>query len=299
MAKRRASRVKNRRKGHVKPFPGLMWATLALGIIGAVVTLLYLLPLPHTGPKTRPPFENFHLAPQNRLSPTPFRPESAVSMSSVAVLIDDMGYNLRIDNAFLKLEAPLSFSFLPDGPYTPTLARKASNIGKDVLIHLPLEPANGKLDPGPGVLCLDMDFDPMLRILKKDLDAVPCAIGVNNHMGSRFTANKRAMEFILAEIKRRDLFFIDSRTTKDTVAYVTAKAMGIPAAERAVFLDHDPGKKSIREEMKRLVKLSIKRGCALAIGHPTPNTLEVLHEDLPRLSKRVRLVPVHRILVSQ
>jgi polysaccharide deacetylase 2 family uncharacterized protein YibQ len=210
-----------------------------------------------------------------------------------------MGYNLRINNEFLKLEAPLSFSFLPTAPHTPKLAKKAKDLGKDVLIHLPLEPVNSAIDPGPGVLRLSMDFDSMLQILRKDLDAVPGAIGVNNHMGSKFTTSKKGMELILTEIKRRGLFFVDSKTTHDSVAYVTARSMGIPAAERAVFLDHDTQKESIRREIKKMVKLSMENGCVLAIGHPTPNTWKVLYEELPQVRKRVRIVPVHKILVTQ
>ena len=289
MATPRISREDKRR------FPGLIWAIIALGMTGAIITLLYLLPLPTT--KTHPPFEDFRRVPS--LPPSPSRPKARVSIPLVAILIDDMGYSIRMDNAFLNLNAPLSFSFLPEAPHTPMMARKAKDMGRDVLVHLPLEPLNSRIDPGPGSLRLDMDPDSMLGILRKDLDAVPGAIGVNNHMGSKFTANRKAMKFILAEIKRRNLFFIDSRTTKDSVAYITARSMGIPTAERSVFLDHDPRQEAIRKEVERLVKLSKERGHILAIGHPMSNTWKVLHEELPRISKRVRLVPVHRILVSQ
>jgi polysaccharide deacetylase 2 family uncharacterized protein YibQ len=300
MAKSRSSRKKTRKKNNVRRSPGLLWSIIALGITGAIVALLYLLPLPPgTGPKVHPPFEEFDSAPSVSRPSKPSRPESTAFMPSVAILIDDMGNNLQINNMFLRLEAPLSFSFLPDAPHTPKLAKKAKDLGKDVLIHLPLEPVNGAIDPGPGVLRLSMDFDSMLQVLRKDLDAVPGAIGVNNHMGSKFTTSKRGMELILTEIKRRGLFFVDSRTTHDTVAYVTARSMGIPAAERAVFLDHDTQKESIRREIRKMVRLSMENGCSLAIGHPTSNTWKILYEELPRVSKRVRIVPVHKILVSQ
>ncbi len=299
MAKPRKSKTNSRKKRQTRYSLGLLWATIALGIIGIVVVLLHLIPLPPgTGPEIRPPFEELRPPPPSPVPSKPLRPEHKIPTPLVAILIDDMGYNLRIDNAFLDLEAPLSFSFLPEAPHTLTLARKAKDMGRDVLVHLPLEPADGAIDPGPGALCLDMDFDSMLRILKKDLDAVPGAVGVNNHMGSKFTTSKRAMEMVLTEIKRRDLFFVDSRTTKDTVAYASARSLGIPAAERAVFLDHDPQEKAIRKEVNRLVKLSMERGSAIAIGHPTSNTWKVLYEELPRLSKHVKVVPVHEVLVS-
>ena len=300
MAKSRSSRNKTRKKNLTRRSPRLLWPIIALGITGAIVALLYLLPLPQgTGPKVRPPLEEFDSAPPVSRPSKPSRSKTTASMPLVAILIDDMGYNLPINNQFLKLEAPLSFSFLPTAPHTPMLAKKAKDLGKDVLIHLPLEPVNSAIDPGPGVLRLSMDFDSMLQILRKDLDAVPGAIGVNNHMGSKFTTSKKGMELILTEIKRRGLFFVDSKTTPDSVAYVTARSMGIPAAERAVFLDHDTQKESIRREIKKMVKLSMENGCVLAIGHPTPNTWKVLYEELPRVRKRVRIVPVHKILVTQ
>jgi len=294
MFKSRSSRNKTRKKNSARRSPGLLWPIIALGITGSIVAFLYLLPLP-----LRLLFEEFDSAPPVVRPSEPSRPKSTASMPLVAILIDDMGYNFSINNKFLKLEAPLSFSFLPTAPYTPKLAKKAKDLGKDVLIHLPLEPVNTAINPGPGVLRLRMDFDSMLQILRKDLDAVPGAIGVNNHMGSKFTTNKRGMELILTEIKRRGLFFVDSKTTHDSVAYVTARSMGIPAAERRVFLDHDTQKESIRREIKKMVKLSMENGCVLAIGHPTPNTWKVLYEELPRVRKRVRIVPVHEILVTQ
>ncbi len=287
-----ASRISRRDKRPSRRFPGLIWATIALGMTGAIIALLYLLPLPTT--KTHPLFEDFRHVPS--LPPRPSRPKTKISIPLVAILIDDMGYSIRMDNALLALDAPLSFSFLPGAPHTPMMARKAKAMGRDVLVHLPLEPFNPRIDPGPGTLRLDMDPNSMLGILTRDLDAVPGAIGVNNHMGSKFTADKKAMRFILTEIKRRDLFFVDSRTTKDSVAYSTAMSMGIPTAERGVFLDHDPRQEAIRKEVKRLVKLSKERGCVLAIGHPMPNTWRVLREELPKISREVKLVPVHRIL---
>jgi uncharacterized protein len=304
MAKPHLSRDKTRKKNLTRRSPRLLWPLIALGITGAVLALLYLLPLPPgTGPKDRPPFEEFDSAPPvsrpSKPSVPKTIPKSTASMPLVAILIDDMGYNLPINNQFLNIEAPLSFSFLPAAPHTPKLAKKAKDLGKDVLIHLPLEPFNSAIDPGPGVLRLSMDFDSMLQILRKDLDAVPGAIGVNNHMGSKFTTSKRGMELILTEIKHRGLFFVDSKTTHDSVAYVTARSMGIPAAERSVFIDHDTQKESIRREIRKIVKLSMENGCVLAIGHPTSNTWTVLYEELPRLRKHVRIVPVHKILAVQ
>lgn len=277
-------------------FPGLTWAAAALGVVSAVVALIYLLPLPvPLGPHARPPFEEPHPPPPPTSHPSPpsyVRPES---VPRVAFLIDDLGYDLAIDRAFLSIDAPLSFAFLPGAPHTQRLVREARNKGRDILVHLPMEPLSPAADSGPGALRTDMALEPLLRLLRQDIEAVPGAMGVNNHMGSRFTANRGAMELVLAEVKRRGLFFVDSRTTSGTVAYETARSLGVPAIERSVFLDHDPRPEAVRRELNRLVRLAQERGQALAIGHPLSVTLRVLYEELPRLQKEVRVVPVHRL----
>ncbi len=278
-------------------FPGLLPAVLALGVVSALLAIVYIFPDRPTMDLSRPPFEDFRPAPitpppppiKKEIPPVPRRPV-------IAIIIDDMGYNFAIDEALINIEAPLSFAFLPFAPNTKRLATLAKNRGHDILVHLPLEAMNQSLDPGPGTLRLDMDFDTILKTLKKDLNAVPYATGVNNHMGSRFTANKRAMEWVLAEVKRRNMFFVDSRTTRETIALKTARAMGIPSAERTVFLDHTLNVSSINKELSRLVRLAQKRGKAIAIGHPSRITLKVLYCRLPDIRKKVELVPVHEIL---
>jgi polysaccharide deacetylase 2 family uncharacterized protein YibQ len=200
-----------------------------------------------------------------------------------------------MNSAFLSMEYPISFAFLPYATYTDFWAKRAKELGRDVLVHLPLEPANG-IYPGLGALHTGMSLETMLRLLKEDLDRVPNAIGVNNHMGSKFTADKKSMEIVLAEVKRRGMFFVDSRTTKDSVAYQVAQSIGVPALERHVFLDHDPRPEAIKEEIRRLEILAKKNGYALAIAHPYETTWKVLYEELPRLKKELEIIPVHQIL---
>ncbi len=272
---------------------GLLWAFLTCAVI-----LLYLLPLPvHLPKNARPPFEEpISPGPVPRALPKHKPPHP---VPRVAIIIDDMGYDIGLDRAFIRLEAPLSFAFLPMAPFTRKLALEARHMGRDVLVHLPLEAENKSIDPGPGVLNVDMGFDSMLTRLRHDLDLVPGAVGVNNHMGSRFTADRQAMRIVLAEIKRRGLFFVDSRTTKYTIAYKSALALGIPSAERSVFLDHNTDPAAIKSELQRLTKLARLRGQAVAIGHPHTNTLRVLYQNLPRLCRDVKLVPVHELLTNQ
>jgi len=223
-----------------------MPAVMALSLCGALLALIYLLPGPQkVSPSARPPFEDF--GSHTPRGAPPAIPETAgpprihgPSRPMVAIIIDDMGYDYSMDEAFLQLDAPLSYAFLPFAPNTEKLALKAVSLGRDVLVHLPLEPKNGAVDPGPGVLRLDMDFNSTIETLKRDIEAVPGATGVNNHMGSKYTENERAMQIILSEIRRRHMFFVDSRTTAGTVACATARRMGIPADQRVVFLDHYP-----------------------------------------------------------
>ena len=190
---------------------------------------------------------------------------------------------------------PLSFAFLPGAPNTEKLAAKAARLGRDVLVHLPLEPLNADINPGPGALRVNMTKEAILSVLKKDLGLVPDACGVNNHMGSKFTADKKAMSIVLGEIKRRGLFFVDSVTTNKSVAYALAQEMGIPSAARSVFLDDDHSPSDIKKELRHLVLLAKRNGSAIAIGHPFPDTEKVLRDELPSLRKEVLLVPVHTL----
>ncbi len=201
-----------------------------------------------------------------------------------------------MDRQFIDIQAPLSFAFLPFAPNTEILAGYAEKKGKDVLVHIPMEPENKKLNPGRGVLTLAMDFDSLVETLKADLAAVPGAVGANNHMGSRFTKDKKAMEIVMACLKDRGLFFLDSRTTKDTVAFDVARQMGLPCAQRSVFLDHTPSREAIGREIRRSLNLAKKHGLCVAIGHPSRLTYQVLYRAIPLMRKEVRLVPVHRLV---
>jgi len=276
-------------------FKGLFLHVIIFLFLALPLAIVFLLPTPPVERSSHPVYEEFTKAPKT--SPAKKRKKRAKRagkrLPMIAIIIDDMGYDYNLDKKFILLDAPLSFAFLPYGPNTKRLAHIAHKKKRDVLVHLPMEPDNMALDPGPGVLMVDMEFDELIDTLKRNIRGVPGAIGVNNHMGSRFTADARAMEYVLAYLKERGLFFVDSRTTKETVAYETAKKMGVPCAERAVFLDHDNTRQKIGHELKRLVRVAKKNGVAIAIGHPYKNTYDVLFQSLPIIRKEVRLVPVH------
>ncbi len=279
---------------------GLLIILSILGIIGAIILLIIWLPPPAgKPPKVRPPFEEKPpLLPPPQVGPKKPAP-SIIYKPRVAIIIDDLGYNRDIDDAFLHLHAPLCFAFLPKAPYTKFLANEAHKIGgHDILVHIPMQPFNPAINTGPGELRTDMDLDTLLAILKDDLNSVPWAIGANNHMGSKFTTEKKVMTWVLEEIKRRNMFFIDSRTTAFSVAYETAKELGVPTAKRDVFLDRNPNPKAIRKQLKRLIKIAKEKGYAIAIGHPFLITWKVLYRELPWLEKQVKIVPVHELVSS-
>lgn len=300
---RRRHARERRRPG--RSFPGLLGASLFLGLIAASIAILYLFPVPpKVASKGRPPYEEFHAISQP-VPPDDGIPETAITLPSssetgtlpaVALIIDDMGYDPKLDMAFLKIPAPLSFAFLPYAPFTKPMVKRAHSNLRNVLVHLPMEPESGAVDPGPGVLVTSMTPATLLDLLNKEIDAVPGAIGVNNHMGSKFTKDKRAMEVLMSGLKKRGLFFIDSRTTKYSVAYDTARVMGVPSMSRAVFLDHDHDEKEITRQLYRLVKIAKARGQALGIGHPFPETYRVLVRELPKIRKEVRIVPVELLV---
>ena len=210
----------------------------------------------------------------------------------VALIIDDVGYNQQIAEGFLKLDAVLTFAVFPHSPHCKTIARMASTNGTEIMLHLPMEPLEyPKYDPGPGVLLSSMNPAELVAQLEANLDSVPGAIGVNNHMGSKLTADADAMTAVLSLLKERNLFFIDSRTTKHSRARASARRLGIPFAERNVFLDHSIDAKTIEKEIDRLIKIADRKGVAVGIGHPYRATLEALRRKLPELKNAVHLVP--------
>ncbi len=215
----------------------------------------------------------------------------------VAIIIDDLGYDKKIAIKFSKLNAMLTFSILPHSPYQKTIAHLSKEKGFDIMLHLPMEPVEyPDVNPGPGTLLTSMTPDQLTRQLENDLDAVPFIKGVNNHMGSKMTAASSQMYQIFTILKKRGLYFVDSRTTVDTLCKPSARLFQIPFAQRDVFLDHVATKDFIRKQLNELVRIAQHNGYAVGIGHPHSLTYQVLREMLPELQKKVRLVPASEIV---
>lgn len=211
---------------------------------------------------------------------------------TVAVVIDDLGRSLTEVERIASLGVPITFAVLPFESRTKEVARAIAETGAEMLVHLPMEPSNGA-DPGPGALTLGMTASQLAVATRRSLEAVPGATGVNNHMGSTLSADEASMRAVLGVVAERKMFFLDSRTSAKSVGYPTAMALGIPAAERQVFLDDDKSPEAIRKQFARLVDLATERGAAIAIGHPYDETLVILAEEIPKARARgVQFVPV-------
>jgi hypothetical protein len=220
------------------------------------------------------------------------------TVPKVAIVIDDLGYDGKLARKFLKIEGPLSFSVLPHGTFSKSIARRIYNAGQELLLHLPMEPTGyPEVNPGVGALMVEMTDVEIVQTLKENLDAFPYVKGVNNHMGSKFCQDERKLRPVMLELNTRGLFFLDSRTTSKTKAYTVAQELDVPSAERNVFLDNIQNPRSIRAQLSRLIELARLRGGAIGIAHPHEVTLEVLRQEIPKLSKKgVELVPVSQLV---
>ncbi len=215
----------------------------------------------------------------------------------LAIIIDDLGYDAEMDFSFLKLDLPLSLSVLPFGPATRTMVERAHEYGFELVLHLPMEPKHyPSVKPGPGGLFLSMNEKTILKVLHEDLNQVRGAKGVNNHMGSLFTEDREKMRIVLKELKKLNLFFIDSRTTKDTVCLEIAREIGLLADRRRVFLDHNLDPTAMKIQMERLLNMAKHRGSAIGIGHPYKETLKLLQDYAPRLKKEFQIVPLSELV---
>lgn len=219
------------------------------------------------------------------------------ALPKVAIIIDDIGYEQKVAEKFLSLDAVLTFSVFPCSPFQQRIIRKARAKGFEIMLHLPMEPNEyPKVDPGHNALLTSMSPDELIDQLNKNLDAVPLIKGVNNHMGSKMTTESTRMYQIFSVLKKRGLFFVDSLTTSKSLCRPSARLLQIPFAERDVFLDHVQKADFIRRQLKELIRIAELHGTAVGIAHPHEVTYEVFLEELPELQKKVRLVPASSVV---
>ena len=222
----------------------------------------------------------------------------APGLPRVAIVIDDLGNELAPSERIAGWKEPVAGAVLPRLRWSAASAEALRGGGKEVLLHLPMEPAGyPRVRPGPGLVLRSQSDAEIARTLEDDLATVPGAVGVNNHMGSVATADPRVMRAVVAVLSRRGLFFVDSRTTDATVAEKMAEDASVPAVSRRVFLDDVATEDAIRKQLDELVRRAKLDGGAVAIGHPYSATLAVLEKDLPGLAGRgVKVVKVKELV---
>ena len=214
----------------------------------------------------------------------------------IAIVIDDMGYQKKTCNSLIDLDLKLSFAFLPFGPYTRDQAYKANRRGRDVLLHFPMEAADPKIDPGPGAVNINMGRREIRKVFAANMAEVPFVVGINNHMGSRFTQNREAVKVFMELIRTGEMFFLDSRTSQSSVGYNMAREMGIRTAKRNVFLDNVRDRQKIKIQLRKLLDIADRHGSAIAIGHPYPETLQALRDLRREISRRAIVVGVKELV---
>jgi polysaccharide deacetylase 2 family uncharacterized protein YibQ len=240
-----------------------------------------------------PPFEELHRHPEESTTPRIPIPPRQEASPKVAIIIDDLGYDTSLAEGFVRLDLPLTLSILPFAPHTRSIAHRAREGGREVMLHLPMEPRSyPRINPGDGVLLVSMERAAILEVLERDLDEVPFLKGVNNHMGSRFTEDREKMMVVLAELKRRGLYFVDSKTSPMSVAFDLARQMEIRTACRDIFLDNDLSEDALKIQMERLLAVARHKGHAIGIGHPHKETLWFLRRYQAGLGKGMEVVPV-------
>ncbi len=248
-------------------------------------------PLPKSVPVPKP-------KPLPRAVPVPVpEPVPIKALPEISIIIDDIGYDRELCEKLIKLDTSLTFSILPRSPFQTSLSRLAVDRGSEIMLHLPMEPKEyPRVNPGPGALLTRMSPDELVGQLELNLEDLPYIKGVNNHMGSKMTASSTQMNQVFSVLKKRGLYFIDSKTDPDSTGRSSARLFQVPFGERDVFLDHVQTKEFVRNQINLLIRIAEKHGSAIGIAHPHEVTYRVLRETLPDLKKRVKIVPASRLV---
>jgi len=291
--------------GRRKKKGSFSWGVAAAGvIIGAAAIALFLFyvvyPIKPPEPSVRPPVLTPVLTPKEPLiePPQPAKTAKPGDFPMLAIVIDDMGRDMLTLDALFDVGVPINVAVLPHLRRSREVALEAKKRGWDVLLHLPMEPkGSDKNDPGKGALWTGMTPAEVKAQMSLDLDTVPFAVGVNNHMGSKFTEDESLMREVIKDLKKRRLFFLDSRTSSKTVAAALAREIGVQSVDRNVFLDNERDVEHIKARIAEAVRIAKKKGFSVAIGHPYPETIAALKQTLSGINnKDVRIVRLTEVL---
>ncbi len=207
----------------------------------------------------------------------------AAPKPKIAFVIDDVGYNQRQAELLFSIDHPLTIAILPQLAHSKYFAEEGKKEGFDTILHQPLEPENPNVEPGPGLIKVDMSPEQIQEILEQNLATVPGVIGMNNHMGSRATRDKKIIDVLAQKLKEKNLFFLDSLTHSESIAHEVTVSLGVPTTKRDVFLDNEDVYEKVLERIKETADVAKQNGKAIAIGHIRKNTLDAIKESIPKL----------------
>ena len=263
-------------------------------------------PPPHPGAGERKPIllaVLAHLALKPALGPQPAWLKNARAMPEirgrpmVALVIDDAGVDRKRTERAMRLPPLVTMSFLPYAPEVARQVQEAQERGHEIIVHVPMEPENGNVDPGPNALRVGDSNAEILRRLDWSLSRFSGYVGINNHMGSKFTQDAQAMRSVLEALKARGLLFLDSRTTPASVGAKLARELGLPTLERDVFLDNVDSREAVAARLAEVARTARRDGYVIAIGHPRDATLDVLERwTRDAESEGLALVPLSAVM---
>jgi len=287
----------------MKKFKKIANAVIVIFIVITVAGIIYVLqfkektpPLREVQKEIKKPAVKKAKVPKEK-HPQPIPEERERPVKKVAIIIDDIGYDLEAVRALMKMKADLTFAILPLQAHSREAAEMLHKASKEILLHLPMEPiAYPHEKPGEGALFTDMTHEELRLQLKRDMASVPYAVGVNNHMGSKIMRDEEKLAIVFRELKKHKMFFIDSRTAADTHAAAVAEKVGLKIAERNVFIDNDHDYKQIYDNLLNIAQKNDGFPLIL-IGHPHPETIRALNAALKIFRDRgIRIVRVSRLI---
>jgi polysaccharide deacetylase 2 family uncharacterized protein YibQ len=218
--------------------------------------------------------------------------------AQLVIIIDDIGNNYELGNAMVELEGPLTLAFLPHTPYAKKLANKAYLREKEIILHAPME-NTVKAALGLGALTQALTETELKQALRKAIASIPHVQGINNHMGSALTQNKQAMKWVMETLQDEQLYFIDSLTSANSVAYTLAQQQGLPSLKRHVFLDNDTSTAALNKQWQLALRIAEKYGKAVLIAHPYTESHHFLAQKIPQLSnQKIELVHASQLFLQ-
>lgn len=226
------------------------------------------------------------------------KPESRKYSGKLAVIVDDCGYDMSSVRTLLNTGLPLNFAVLPYKPYSSDVLEMIKSDGRVAMLHLPMEPMDrSAMSEGSSTICTDMSKDRILELTRKAINSLPGVSGVNNHQGSKATADSATMTTVLQELRNQDLFFVDSRTSSKSVARDKAVTMSVPTARNDIFLDNSSDVQAIRNQIYKAMDIAEKNGSAIAICHARPNTAKAWSMYAEEIKNTgIELVPITDLL---